>query len=224
MSNPPNELVLTSDGSPTLLSGVFSETYHSLHGAVSESKHVFIKNGLEYLFDLGLTHVSILEHGFGTGLNALLSYQYAKLHSLPIDFNSIELYPVSSEDISSLNFDIDLLGSKTILDLLHKVPWESEQEIASNFKLTKYKVSFEDFTSSKKFDLIYHDAFAPSTQEKYWLAPFLKQCYDWLNPQGILVSYCAKGSFKRALKEVGFIVESLPGAPGKREMTRARKI
>ena len=224
MSINKNEILLTNDGSPTLRSGLFGETYHSMHGAISESRHVFIKHGLQYLEETGKNKISILELGFGTGLNALLSYQFAVHYNLPIDYHTIELYPISKEDADIMDFKIDMVGSKEMLKEMHQLSWGQKNEINSYFFLTKYKLSFEDYDPSNLADIIYHDAFAPSIQELYWEAPFLKSCYEWTSDNGILVSYCAKGSFKRALKEVGYKVESLPGAPGKREMTRATKI
>lgn len=218
-----NELVLTKDGSLTLRSAIFKETYHSIHGAVTESKHVFIQEGLQYVFESKPTDISILEFGFGTGLNALLSCEFAEKHSAKINYHSLELYPISLSEAISMDYGQELINGTAIMQKLHDANWELSTFIENHFKLTKNKISFELYKPDIQFDIIYHDAFAPSTQEMFWLNPFIQQCYDWLLPKGILVSYCAKGSFKRALRGAGFIIEAIAGPPGKREMTRAIK-
>lgn len=218
-----NVLVPTKDGSLTLRSAIFNETYHSIHGAITESKHVFIQEGLQYVFEIKQTDISILEFGFGTGLNALLSCDFAEQHSVNIDYHSLELYPISLSEAISMDYGKQLINGTAMMQKLHDANWEDSTFIEKHFKLTKNKISFELYEPVKQFDLIFHDAFAPSSQEMFWLNPFIQQCYDWLLPKAILVSYCAKGSFKRALRDAGFIVNSIAGPPGKREMTRAIK-
>ncbi len=218
-----NELVLTNDGSYTLRSKLFNETFHSTNGALTESKHIFIRYGLQAVFEKNLKEISILELGFGTGLNALLTYEFALNNSFAINYHTIELYPLSFEETYSLPYREIIKNGKEVMQQLHISKWEIQNNLGKYFKLNKNKISFELYKPSIQFDLIYHDAFSPDTQEMYWNNPFIQQCYDWLNPGGVLVSYCAKGSFKRALKTAGFFVEGLEGPPGKREVTRAVK-
>ena len=214
-------VTMTDDGSPTLFSSAFDAHYHSTHGALQESLHVFIKHGLEFCISNGKTDLSILEFGFGSGLNALLTLKAASKLSLKIDYHGIEGYPV---DLEQINAFANNISDKETLKALHQTMWETSVPMTPNFKLYKEKSLFEDFRTVRQFDLIYYDAFAPSCQPDLWDLPILKKAYDALNTHGILVTFCAKGSFKRNLKCLGFEVERLPGPPGKREMTRARKL
>ena len=218
-------IVLESrDGSSTLLSEKFGVTYHSKYGALRESRHVFIKEGLFYKC-IGKKDLAILEMGFGTGLNALLTCMEAKKLGLNIQYTSLEKYPIDLETISQLNY-CELLGltnGNCMFHHLHEATWEAPAPIIEGFTLFKQNKSFEEAAFERQFDIIYFDAFAPNIQPELWEAPILQKMYDALLPKGILVTYCAKGAFKRALKSVGFEVESLKGPPGKREMVRAVK-
>lgn len=226
MNNLPNSIVKTQDGSNTLLSGRFGETYHSKYGAIQESMHVFINAGLDFFVKTSKNEsLSILEYGFGTGLNALLSLEYAlQAKSISIDYHALEAYPVDEKDISSIGY-CDLIKSKNLESHFFKMhkAWDSKQYITNSFTLSKHLIQFENFKSEQHFDLIYFDAFAPSTQAHLWEVEFLSKVYELTKENGILVSYCAKGSFKRALKSCGYQIESIAGPPGKREMTRAKK-
>ena len=215
-----NKLVITNDGSHSIFNPEMNETYHSKHGAIVEAEHVFIKNGL---LAENKKQFNILEVGFGTGLNALLTAQKAKQKDIAVNYHGIELYPVPEESYRQLNFT-DLIGvdSSDLLNL-HECSWEEEHTIHDFFKLTKNKIALEEYTSKTKFDIIYFDAFSPETQPHLWNAEVFQNMYKLLKEDGFLVTYCAKGVVKRTMKAVGFEIVVLDGPPGKRQMTRANK-
>ena len=215
-----NKLVITNDGSHSIFNPEMNETYHSKHGAIVEAEHVFIKNGL---LAENKKQFNILEVGFGTGLNALLTAQKAKQKDIAVNYYGIELYPVPEESYRQLNFT-DLIGvdSSDLLNL-HECSWEEEHTIHDFFKLTKNKIALEEYTSKTKFDIIYFDAFSPEKQPNLWNAEIFQNMYKLLKEDGFLVTYCAKGVVKRTMKAVGFEIVVLDGPPGKRQMTRANK-
>ena len=215
-----NKLVITNDGSHSIFNPEVNETYHSKHGAIVEAEYVFIKNGL---LAENKKQFSILEVGFGTGLNALLTAQKAEQKEISINYHGIELYPVPKESYSQLNFT-ELIGEeKSKLLQLHECEWEKEHIINNFFKLTKNEIALENYTSKTKFDIIYFDAFSPEKQAELWTAEVFQNMYNLLNEDGFLVTYCAKGVVKRTMKSVGFEIIVLDGPPGKRQMTRANK-
>jgi len=215
-----NKLVITNDGSHSIYNPEVNETYHSKHGAIVEAEYVFIKNGL---LAENKKQFNILEVGFGTGLNALLTAQKAQQKNIAINYHGIELYPVLKESYSQLNFT-ELIGEeKKELLQLHECNWEQEHVINNFFKLTKNEIALENYTSKTKFDIIYFDAFSPEKQPKLWTTEIFQNMYDLLNKDGFLVTYCAKGVVKRTMKAVGFEIIVLDGPPGKRQMTRANK-
>ncbi len=220
------ELLKTGDGSTTLHLPQWNEQYHSKHGAIQEALHVFIKHGLQYVCNPNLNKpLSILEIGFGTGLNALLTYISSKeIDNLSIDYTGLEAYPVAMEEIDNLNFSEQLNMDNKVYTKLHSSAWEQREKISDTFYLTKKNIRFEDFQESEKFHLIYFDAFGPRVQPELWEKPIFQQMYLALKPNGVLVTYSAKGAVRRTMQEVGFTVERLPGPPGKREMLRAIKI
>lgn len=214
--------LLTKDGSSTLYSTRFDEHYHSLHGAIQESEHVFIQMGLRPLL-LEKEHLSILEIGLGTGLNALLTLLRAPEQH--IYYNGIEAYPLEKEAIAQLNYDQQLSGIAIhkLLEKIHSCPWNMDVEIHPAFTLHKSKVQLEDFQSKRKFDLIYFDAFAPNTQPELWTTDIFSKIFTYSEPGAIFVTYSSKGAVRRALISAGFEVEKIPGPPGKREMLRAKR-
>jgi tRNA U34 5-methylaminomethyl-2-thiouridine-forming methyltransferase MnmC len=215
-----NKLVITNDGSHSIYNPEVNETYHSKHGAIVEAEYVFIKNGL---LAENKKQFNILEVGFGTGLNALLTAQKAQQKKIDINYHGIELYPVPKESYIQLNFT-ELIGEeKSKLLNLHKCNWEEEHVINKFFKLTKNEIALENYTSKTKFDIIYFDAFSPEKQPELWTAEVFQNMYDLLKEDGFLVTYCAKGVVKRTMKTVGFEIIVLDGPPGKRQMTRANK-
>ena len=224
-----NELILTDDGSHSLRSHRFDVPYHSRHGAIQESRHVFIEAGLYgWWAGGGPRDVAILELGFGTGLNALLTWREWQRHAgVHVNYYTLEKYPLPRGAVETLNYPTEL-GLNDSGDLLrfHDIPMGSvHYPITDGFDFSIAQANYLDGIPSawprKKFDVIYYDAFAPSSQPELWRVPALRIAYDALNKNGLLVTYCAQGQFKRNLRAVGFTVEPLPGPPGKREMTRA---
>ncbi len=217
----------TGDGSHTLYRADLDETYHSHHGAINESLHVFIEMGLKAVINTGKKEVRLLEVGFGTGLNMLLTALEAeRIPELKVRAVSLEPYPIPPEMAGELNYG-DLLPNgdqaREILSALHHSPWEEDVAFGA-FTLRKTKQRLEDYTDQPgSFDLIYFDAFAPNKQSEVWDAGNLEKCAALLRAGGMLVTYCAQGAFKRGLKAAGLIVENLPGPPGKRFMTRGVK-
>lgn len=217
------EIVNTLDGSNTIFVPEFDETYHSTHGAIQESLHVFIRSGLK--FKTELNDINVLEVGFGTGLNALLSFINSEETNKNIKYTSIEAYPLKWDLLSKLNY-IDLIFNgkySATYKKIHTCDWESFYILSSFFTLKKQNVKLQDVSFDNEFDVIYFDAFAPRVQPELWTDQIFTSMYKALKPGGVLVTYCAKGSVKRALKYVGFELQSIPGPPGKREMSRAVK-
>ncbi|HMK07364.1 MAG TPA: tRNA (5-methylaminomethyl-2-thiouridine)(34)-methyltransferase MnmD [Flavobacterium sp.] len=216
------EIIRTSDGSTTIHLPDWNEHYHSKHGAIQEAKHVFIQNGLS-LF--GGKSIAIMEIGFGTGLNAFITFLEAPKLNQIIDYVGIEAYPVSAEEVSGMNYvkELDAEKDSAIFEQLHTTNWEQKNTISDSFSLTKRKQFFNEIDDVEKFDLIYFDAFGYRVQPELWSTEIFQRMYDSLKPNGILVTYAARGVVKRSMIEVGFTVEKLAGPPGKREMFRARK-
>ena len=216
------EIIHTSDGSTTIHLPDWNENYHSKHGAIQEAKHVFIKNGLA-LFEN--KNVSILEIGFGTGLNAFITFLEAKKLSQTINYTGVEAYPISVDEISSMNYvsELNAESERSIFDKMHACEWEQKNILTPEFSLTKRKQFFETIDDVAQFDLIYFDAFGYRVQPELWSTAIFQRMFDALKPNGILVTYAARGVVKRSLIEVGFTVEKLDGPPGKREMFRALK-
>lgn len=216
------EIIITDDGSTTIRIPDWDENYHSTHGAIQEAKHVFIKNGLD-LFQ-NQNSISILEIGFGTGLNAFITF-LETLNKENVNYVGVEAYPISAEEITQMNYvsQLDAEKCQEIFDKMHACDWENQQMITENFHLTKRKQFFQDIEDKNQFDLIYFDAFGFPLQPELWSEVIFKKMYDALLPKGTLVTYACRSSIKNAMLSVGFSIEKLPGAPGKREMLRATK-
>jgi tRNA U34 5-methylaminomethyl-2-thiouridine-forming methyltransferase MnmC len=219
----PEDIFSTQDGSHSVLSRAFGVPYHSKYGAIQESQHVFINSGLLYKLRDNPTPLKILEYGFGTGLNAYLSYLLAEKHQKDILYVGVEAFPLDAEVVSRLNYAEQIGQNPSPLQELHTCDWGLEHQMGSYFHFKKLQDKIESFQTAQTFDVLFFDAFAPSSQPELWDLPVLQKSYDLLNPGGALVTYCAKGAFKRNLRAAGFKVEALPGPPGKREMTRAIK-
>lgn len=216
------ELIMSGDGSHSIVSTLFHTPYHSRHGAVTESRIVFIEAALDYLRNNEYRQVDVFEMGFGTGLNALMTLIWAEANQIAVNYHTIEAFPVGTDVVTSLNYG-DLLGYEHHFMRLHTMPWASSEKISSYFTFCKWNKKIETFASEQLFDVVFFDAFAPDTQPELWKTPMMRKMYDLLRPNGVLTSFCAQGAFKRGLKEAGFLIERLPGPPGKREMTRAIK-
>lgn len=223
------KVITTQDGSKTIQIEDWNEQYHSIHGAIQEAQHVFIKHGLHYfntiLDSKFKNHISILEIGFGTGLNAFISLLEAEKLSTDIDYVGVEAYPVCEEELTQLNYSerLDANNESKTFEKLHAVTWEKKHHINSNFSLCKKELFFSEITDLNTYNIIYFDAFGARVQPELWSESMFERMYNALKDNGVLVTYSAKGSVRRAMQSVGFIVERLPGPPGKREMLRAIK-
>ncbi|SFU34088.1 tRNA U34 5-methylaminomethyl-2-thiouridine-forming methyltransferase MnmC [Pustulibacterium marinum] len=217
------KVVKTADGSTTIHIEEWNENYHSSHGAIQEAYHVFIKSGLN-LFPNDST-LGILEIGFGTGLNAFITFLEAEKRNLHIKYHGVEAYPVQQEELDVLNYveQLQAQEKQSYFNVMHAEEWEKEFEIAENFILKKRKQFFSEIEDKNSFNLIYFDAFGARVQPDLWTEEIFQKMYDALETGGVLVTYAAKGSVRRAMLSVGFSVEKLAGPPGKREMLRATK-
>ena len=218
-------VIKTTDGSSTIYIEELNEHYHSKHGAIREAMHVFIKSGLLFHHEnFKNKNVDILEIGFGTGLNAFLTLIESEKFNIEIDYTGVEAFPVDEKELSVLNYS-EILNEKysSHFSLIHQSKWNKRKQISKSFNLLKRQQKFEDIDDTHQFDLIYFDAFGPRVQPNLWCEEMFIKMYKALKDGGILVTYSAKGSVRRAMQSVGFYVEKLPGPPGKREMLRAIK-
>ncbi|UNY97384.1 tRNA (5-methylaminomethyl-2-thiouridine)(34)-methyltransferase MnmD [Zhouia spongiae] len=221
------KIIQTADGSSTIFIEDWDEHYHSKHGAIQEAYHVFIKMGLYHYIESQKpeNEVNVLEIGFGTGLNAFITFLEAEKNNLSIQYDGVEGYPVSSDEVSQLNY-VELLenkGFKEQFQAMHDGPWEKYIQLSEAFRLKKRKQFFNEIDDNEVFDLIYFDAFGARVQPELWTEEIFQRMHNALKPGGVLVTYAAKGSVRRAMIASGFSVEKLPGPPGKREMLRATR-
>ena len=216
------EIIITADGSSTIHIPEWNEQYHSKHGAIQEALHVFIKSGLQLFSD---KKVSILEIGFGTGLNSFITFLEAPKMNLKINYVGVEAYPVAADEIEKLNYVSELKADNHIevFKKMHQLKWDEKGTLSPDFSLTKQQKLFHEINDEDTFDLIYFDAFGARVQPELWTEEIFKLMFNSLKKGGVLVTYSAKGSVRRAMQTVGFKVERLPGPPGKREMLRAIK-
>lgn len=217
------EVVKTDDGFTSIFLPEFNEHYHSTHGAVQESQHVFMKMGWEPAI-LNKTEIAVLEIGFGTGLNAWLVMLETKWNeSRPkVLYTTLEAYPVAYETARQLNYASSQESGAFMS--MHEAQWNAPVILHDRFTLDKRNISLHDFVAEQKYDLIFFDAFAPRVQPELWTREVFDKMYASLNPGGILVTYCAKGEVRRTMIAAGFNVERVPGPPGKREMLRAIRV
>ncbi len=216
------KIITTADGSKTIQIEEWNEQYHSKHGAVQEAYHVFIEHGLRLFSD---STVSILEIGFGTGLNALITLLEAEKLRLKVDYVGVEAYPVALDEARELNYctQLEAVSQLAEFEKMHTSAWEVREAITENFNLQKEQKDFRSIENRQTFNLIYFDAFGARVQPELWTEEVFAKMYQALQSKGVLVTYAAKGSVRRAMQAVGFEVERLPGPPGKREMLRATK-
>ena len=215
------KIVTTSDGSSSIFVEELKEHYHSTHGAIQEAEHVFLKMGLTHVLKSfsATDQIEILEVGFGTGLNCLLT----ELTNCQVNYHGLEAYPINSALISELNYADLLPESSSKLSLIHKAEWQQYVEIRPGFSLCKDQVLLENVLLEQKYHLVYFDAFGPKVQEELWTVKLFTKLYQAMVSGGVFVTYCAKGQVRRDLESVGFKIERLPGPPGKREMLRGTK-
>ncbi len=222
-----NKIIETQDGSHSIYSAKYGVSYHSKYGAIQESMHVFIKAGLEHFVQ---THpeqkkLCLFEMGFGTGLNAFLTYLYCKEKNIQVEYTAVETQPVQMWQ--NLNYCAELKCNETdklFFEQLHLANWNVSVALKEGFTLTKLEQNLEECQFESSFDVVYYDAFAPNAQEELWTPEIFAKMYQSMRSNGsTLTTYCAKGAVKRALKSVGFLIDSIAGPPGKREMTRANK-
>jgi len=220
------QIAITEDGSHTLYNNTLGEHYHSTHGAIQESQHIFIEAGLNAL-EKKSGSINILEIGFGTGLNALLTYQELETKAYKINYVAIEPFVLDKSIYTQLNY-ADLLNNKTLLDIfikMHEIPCDVPHFISDNFILNKIEGKLQELELSENaFDLVYFDAFSPEIQPELWDKEIFKILYTSMKNNSILTTYSAKGIVKRALKSAGFEIENLPGPIGKRQIIRAKKV
>ncbi len=248
------EVVITADGSSTIHLPEWDEQYHSKHGAIQEAYHVFIKHGLQHFYNekntsnevtsgaVGVVselntygshersrevnnRISILEIGFGTGLNAFITLLEAEKIGVGVDYVGVEGYPVLTDEMMQLNYPVQLKAEdkESLFKMMHEVSWEEKHLFSNNFSLTKQNRFFSEIRDKDLYNLIYFDAFGARVQPELWTETIFLKMFNALKENGVLVTYAAKGSVRRAMQSVGFKVEKLPGPPGKREMLRATK-
>lgn len=220
----PLKIITTEDGSHSLYNADLNETYHSFHGAVQESRHVFIKAGLDYIKATGTNAIHLFEVGLGTGLNALLTAEWADSNNTFVYMTSIEAFPVSEDIVRQLNYT-DLINNELAngwFNAIHASNWGESTQINNHFYLKKIHGNLENYEIDiEKYHVIFFDAFAPSKQQEMWSENILKCTIDGLQKAGCFVTYCAQGQLKRTLRSLGMEVETLAGPPGKKEMVRA---
>ncbi|TCZ72166.1 tRNA (5-methylaminomethyl-2-thiouridine)(34)-methyltransferase MnmD [Flaviaesturariibacter aridisoli] len=215
------KIIVTKDGSQTLEFADKRGTYHSRHGALEESRHVFLEAGFQYALErFGGAPLSVFELGFGTGLNALLTALEAAARQLPVQYVTVEAFPIPPEEALALNYGA-LLGARELFLQLHAAPWAMETKLSDYFTIRKEESTVEELQLTGLYHLVYYDAFAPSSQPELWTSTRFRQMYELLLPGGALVTYCSKTVVRRAMMEAGFTVTKPPGPWGKREMVRA---
>jgi tRNA U34 5-methylaminomethyl-2-thiouridine-forming methyltransferase MnmC len=212
--------MLTEDGSHTILVPEMGEHYHSVHGAIQESRHIFINHGYHRT---RFQPLRILEVGFGTGLNAFLTLLESNAVGRIVHYESWEAYPIPSPEAQLLNYPAQLQANPSVFRDLHDAEWGKEVWLTDQFRLTKIEGDIRQFSSDKQYDLIYFDAFGPDFQPELWVTEVFSDLATRLATGAILVTYSAKGQIRRNLREAGFLVEKAPGPPGKREITVAIK-
>ncbi|MGB1391152.1 MAG: tRNA (5-methylaminomethyl-2-thiouridine)(34)-methyltransferase MnmD [Flavobacteriaceae bacterium] len=217
------EIIKTSDGSTTIHIPEWNEQYHSIHGAIQEANHVYIQQGLNYKT---INEIAVLEIGFGTGLNSFMTFLKAQERKLKIEYVGVEAYPIFKEELEKLNYvaELDAIQFTEIFESFHSCSWEEKHKITPDFSLLKRKQFFHEINDKNKFDVIYFDAFGARVQPELWTEEIFLKMFLALKSGGVLVTYAAKGSVRRAMQSVGFSIERLPGPPGKREMLRATKL
>jgi tRNA U34 5-methylaminomethyl-2-thiouridine-forming methyltransferase MnmC len=219
-------IIKTADGSDTITIPEMNVSYHSKHGAIQESMHVFIEAGFRYWSRLNPERqsknqsINIFEMGFGTGLNTFLTAIEAVEKGIKVYYEAVEQFLLSKEEISFLNYP-SILSHDALFRQIHDSKWNEEITLNDFFSFKKVKENLINYLTNRPFNVIYYDAFAPIAQPELWTEEVFKKLYSMLTSNGVLVTYCSKGSVRRAMQNAGFTIEKIPGPPGKREMVRA---
>ena len=214
------EFILTEDGSHTIFVPEMGEHFHSVHGALQESFHIFINHGYK---KVDCNPISILEIGFGTGLNAFLTLLESISVSRGVYYESWEAFPLTAEESGQLNYPDLLNTGRNFFDAIHQAEWGKDIDLTSGFTLKKVEADIRTFVSDRFYDLVYFDAFGPDYQPELWQTPIFERIAACMKKDSRLVTYSAKGQVRRNLREAGFLIEKAPGPPGKREITIAIK-
>lgn len=217
------QLIVTNDGSHTISIPAMQVTYHSMYGAIQESKHIFINAGFHNIPNQSL---DILEIGFGAGLNAILTLIEAEANKKTIHYTAIEKFPLTINEAAKLNY-CEIMGRhdlKTHFSLLHSSNWNETVTISDFFTLHKINHPLQSYQPDKEFNLVYFDAFAPAVQPELWTQEIFQKIFICLKRKGIMLTYCSKGDVRRAMLASGFTVKKIPGPPGKREILCAEKV
>ena len=218
-------LFLTNDGSHSITIDDLHESYHSHNGSIQEGRHNFIKSGADYYKQhFNPSSITVFELGFGTGLNALLLYQWYLKNSISVSYHGLEAFPLEKELWLPLNYAEQLGLEKQVHEQLHECSWNSKMMLDDRFEFLKTDQKMVDYSFAKTYDLVFYDAFAPSVQPDLWTYAQFQKVYNAMNYKGVLVTYSAAGKVRRALSKAGFWIDEIRGAPGKREMTRALKL
>lgn len=219
------EIVITKDGSPSIYVEELRESFHSLNGSLQESEHTFMKEGLQYLIsEFAPKEINIFEMGFGTGLNALLCYDWSLGQNIEVHYSGLEAFPLEEAIYSQLNFPLSNgVDHSEKLKELHECEWEKWHRIDSKFHFRKICAPLTEHSYDGKHNLVFFDAFAPSVQPKLWSYEVFQKMYDAMETPGVLVTYSSAGAPRRAMSKAGFWINEIRGAAGKREMTRAVK-
>lgn len=216
------KIITTDDGSHSIELDGSTDTYHSRRGAITESEHVFIRSGLEYIADK-ISIIRVLEIGFGTGLNALLTFEAAIRLGVHVTYTAIDPIPVQEEFWKTLNYcnQPRYAHLQHVFNIMHEAKWNEKIAVSDNFALNKILSPLQDLDLQEQFNLVYFDAFSPRSQPELWTENIFKHLHAALLPGAILVTYSSKGIVRRALQAAGFRVEKIPGPPGKMEIVRA---
>ncbi|HWI90293.1 MAG TPA: tRNA (5-methylaminomethyl-2-thiouridine)(34)-methyltransferase MnmD [Flavisolibacter sp.] len=217
------KIIITEDGSHSIAIPEWNVIYHSIHGAIQESKHIFIEAGLNYILNNSPKKLSILEMGLGTGLNVLLTAIESEGHDVEIHYTAIEQFPISVDEAKSLNY-AEVLHYDDLFEKIHDSEWAKDILLSEHFIIRKENIDLVNYLINNQFDLVYYDAFAPAAQPELWTKDIFQKLFFLLKPNGVLVTYCSKGDVRRAMMAAGFLVKKLPGPQGKREILRAEKI
>lgn len=207
------EKIKTKDGSITFYAPQYEQTYHSIHGAQTETERVFLELGMEYAHEQ-FGDLNLLEMGWGTGLNSLLTLRKANQEQIKVNYTTLEAYPIAPSVYESLEED---------LVKLHQLEWGTTHAISEYFNFQKIHIQLQDFVVDQRYHLVYFDAFSPNAQPELWSTEIFKKMYDYLMPGGALVTYCSKNQVQKNMRAAGFLVEKHPGPPYKREVLRAIK-